>query len=95
MCCRPLWLQLHELPPLDYQDPSLLECDPDLVLQEGPDALPYACMKPFLEKWQNLLDVWNAGWRDMLQVRVGIYVRRSSAWPGGMRRTQLLFADGF
>jgi hypothetical protein len=43
------------------------------VLQEGPDALPYACMKPFLDKWQNLLDVWNAGWRDMLQVGLQIH----------------------
>lgn len=68
-CCRPLWSRLHDLPPLDYQDPALLETDPDLVLQEGPDALPFECMRPFLNKWRGLVDVWNGGWRDLLKVR--------------------------
>lgn len=59
---------MHELPPLDYQDPALLEPDPDLVLQEGPDALPFESMRPFLHKWEALLDVWRDGWRAVLQV---------------------------
>lgn len=39
-CHRRLWTLVKDVPPLDYTDPSLLDTDPDLVLQEGPDALP-------------------------------------------------------
>jgi hypothetical protein len=81
-CCRPLWSRVHELPPLDYQDPALLEPDPDLVLQEGPDALPFESMRPFLHKWEALLDVWRDGWRAVLQV-----------WAGTCRATELLLAS--
>lgn len=65
---RRLWEQVHDLPPLDYDNPELLEVDPDLVLQEGPDATPMEAMKPFLNKWEGLVEVWAGAWSELLQV---------------------------
>ena len=59
---------VRELPPLDYRNPELLDCDPDLVLQEGPDATPMAVMAPFLAKWRGLADDWAKAWAELLQV---------------------------
>lgn len=71
LCCSALFTQVHDLPGVDYSDETLLEPDPDLMLQEGPDAIPFAVMKPFLEKWERLdTDKWCAAWRD-LQVGAG------------------------
>lgn len=68
MSCRRLWSQVHELPAPDYQDSSLLDTDPDLVVLEGPDGLGFEVMKPFLAKWEQLADLWANEWKEQLQV---------------------------
>lgn len=71
VACRHLWSQVHELPPPDYQDASLLDTDPDLVLLEGPDGLGFEVMRPFLAKWEKLADLWANEWKEQLQVGWG------------------------
>jgi len=70
-CARALWEQVHDLPPLDYLNEELLDLDPDLVLQEGPDgaAMPLEVMLGFFGKWEKLADEWGSSWRQLLQVR--------------------------
>ena len=86
MCaCRALYSQVHALPDVDYSDESLLEPDPDLVLQalpgvqEGPDALPAAAMQPFLHKWEGLVERWSRAWMVTMDQQVGCRIGQSSA----------------
>lgn len=62
---------MQDLPELDYLNEDLLDLDPDLVLQEGPDgaAVPLEVMMGFFSKWEKLADEWGSSWRQVLQVR--------------------------
>jgi hypothetical protein len=64
--CRSLWCLLHELPPLDSLNPELLQLDPDLVVQAGPDAVPEAVVAPLIAKWERLHSEWRAAWRQLM-----------------------------
>eukprot|EP00775_Hariotina_reticulata_P005922 gene5922-6162_t len=67
-----LFAEITELPPVDWLEPALLEMDPDLVLQQGIDAVPAEYVEPLVQKWTELLrDVWNKGWRDHLREQKG------------------------
>lgn len=58
---------MKELPPIDYLDPSLLDLDPDLVVQAGPDAVPEAVVAPLIAKWARLQQEWSAAWIPLLR----------------------------
>jgi hypothetical protein len=64
---------------VDWLEPALLEMDPDLVLQQGVDAVPVGLVEPLVQKWTQLLrDVWNKGWADHLRAKE---VRQAAAPP--------------
>lgn len=64
---------MHELPPVDCLEPSLLDLDPDLVVQVGPDAVPEAVVAPLVSKWERLHRQWCAAWRPLL-TEVGYFI---------------------